>query len=125
MKRVCVCGAVTRTTPCDKCKAWKEKGRRYKKVNHKEHYGDGAWKSLSERFRADNPLCWDCNLDGRTEASTCVHHQVPICEDIRRRLDISNLVALCDSCHRARHKLGLLSNRAVEEYVEKRKKRNG
>lgn len=121
MKRVCSCGAITKKTPCDDCKAWKNKGRKRTQANHTEHYG-GGWQVLSERFRADNPTCYDCNLVGRVEPSTCVHHQVPIVEDPRRRLDVKNLVALCDSCHKSRHKMDLLSNRAVEEYVNKRKK---
>lgn len=99
MKRLCHCGTVTRTVPCDKC----SQRIKPKWSKRKDDY-DFKWRKLSERFRDENPLCQDCYKNGLTEPSTEVHHIVPITQDKSRRLDVSNLVALCRSCHKARHR---------------------
>ena len=99
MRRVCHCGAVTRQTPCDKCRQ-----RIKPKWSKRKGDYDSKWRKLSERYRAENPLCEDCYENGLTTPCTEVHHIVPIAQDPSLRLKISNLVALCHSCHRARHR---------------------
>ena len=96
MKRVCYCGAVVTKVPCDRCRAVKHKPRA-------EVY-DNQWKSLSEAFRDDNPLCHDCDIEGRTTPSEDVHHKKPIRDYPELRLDPCNLVALCKKCHSRRHR---------------------
>lgn len=99
MRRLCHCGAVTRKVPCEKC----SQRIKPKWSKRKDDY-DFKWRKLSERFRDENPLCHDCYKNGVTEPSVEVHHVVPISQDRSRRLDVSNLVALCRSCHKARHR---------------------
>ena len=65
---------------------------------------DNQWRVLSERFRAFNPLCADCEIHQRSEPATEVHHIIPIEQAPSRRLDQDNLVALCTACHKARHR---------------------
>jgi 5-methylcytosine-specific restriction protein A len=66
--------------------------------------GYGAdWKDLSERYRAQYPLCEDCLKEGKVTPSSEVHHIVPISDDPSLRLTWTNLVALCNNCHNVRH----------------------
>ena len=99
MKRACHCGRVVDRTPCEKCRC----KSRYNAPKHGERY-DRKWRVLSESFRHLNPLCHDCyDKDIATPADE-VHHIIPISEDPSRRLDITNLVSLCQACHRERHR---------------------
>ena len=57
------------------------------------------WQKLSRSFRKENPLCWRCLELGKTKPSEHVHHIVPITVDRTRRMDRTNLAALCSKCH--------------------------
>jgi 5-methylcytosine-specific restriction protein A len=50
----------------------------------------------------ENPLCEDCEANGRATPATELHHKVKIRHDPTRRLDRENTVPLCDPCHNAR-----------------------
>lgn len=67
---------------------------------------DHRWRKLSEDYRIRNPLCEDCDAQGRTTPAAEVHHIVPINQDPSKRLDVNNLVALCKQCHDLRHDKG-------------------
>ena len=97
MKKLCWCGKVSDKVPCEKCKC---KPRHQKK----KWWYDHKWRVLSERFRADNPLCHDCNWEGRTTPAEEVHHIKPISEYPELRLKLDNIVALCKECHATRHR---------------------
>jgi len=92
MAKICVCGALCRTTPCPRCSP--------KKINRNYDY---QWRKTSERVRVERPLCQDCWDNGRVTPSSEVHHIVPIDQDPRLKLVESNLVALCHDCHEKRH----------------------
>lgn len=92
MKMICRCGKVCRSIPCSECRG----------KNSKRNY-DSRWDRLSRRVRAEEPLCHDCWKAGRTEPSTEVHHVIPLDQAPDLRYDRTNLVALCQACHRARH----------------------
>ena len=97
MKRLCWCGKVSAKVPCEKCRC---KPTYAKKKWHYDH----AWRVLSERFRADNPLCHDCDHLGVTQGTEEVHHIKPISEYPELRLRRVNLVTLCKECHATRHR---------------------
>ena len=97
MKKLCWCGKVSDKVPCSKCKC---KPRHQKK----KWWYDHKWRVLSERFRADNPLCHDCNWLGITTPAEEVHHIKPISEYPELRLNIDNIVSLCKECHATRHR---------------------
>ena len=61
----------------------------------------GVWRNCSHKMRRDNPICQSIGMDGRqcTQPSTMVHHLVSPDVCWEKRLDVSNLVALCDKCH--------------------------
>ena len=92
MLRLCKCGAAVKSPPCIKCCPKKSKGSY-----------DHQWRKLSERTRAEKPLCEDCYAQGNAEPSVEVHHIVPIEVNPRLRLEPSNLASLCKSCHDKRH----------------------
>ena len=60
-------------------------------------------RQLRRRFLAEHPLCADCADMGKVRAAQQVHHLTPIQRDPGLRLAWSNLVALCETCHNARH----------------------
>ena len=62
-------------------------------------YHTYRWTRLSKAFRADHPLCAECNRKGIIRAATCVDHIIPwpICGD--RFFDRTNLQSLCEKCN--------------------------
>ena len=63
---------------------------------------DHNWREFRLAVLADRPLCQDCEQHGRVTAAEEVHHVVKVRDDITRRLDRENVLALCKSCHSAR-----------------------
>jgi 5-methylcytosine-specific restriction protein A len=78
--------------------------KRQRKLTTTQAGYDGRWKKMSERLRAQHPLCQDCLANDRVTPSEHCHHIVPISVDPSRRLDPSNIAVLCRACHEARHK---------------------
>lgn len=63
-------------------------------------YNSKLWKDLSAyKLKKANYICEECG-----GIATDVHHIVPILEDWSKRLDYSNLQALCDRCHKQKRK---------------------
>jgi 5-methylcytosine-specific restriction protein A len=89
--RLCRCGEIVQSK-CSRC------DKRQQESTTDRGY-DGQWKALSERYRASNPLCEVCEIQGRTKAADHVHHIVPVSVDPGRRLDVTNLIAVCERCH--------------------------
>ncbi|KKM86810.1 hypothetical protein LCGC14_1275310 [marine sediment metagenome] len=105
-------------TPCCRCRKAAE-GRyceRCRKVsqreasnNRRQRAGQSVgrairdtrrWRDrLSPMFLRSNPLCAQCERDGRQAFATEVHHVAPVSEEPERAFDESNLEALCKPCH--------------------------
>ena len=64
---------------------------------------DYQWRKLSERIRKERPLCEICYEKGKVTPSEHVHHIVEISADPSRRLDVTNLQAICVPCHNFLH----------------------
>lgn len=64
-------------------------------------YHTKAWERCSKTLRACNAICQHI-IDGKrcTNASTQAHHLVSPYVDVKRFFDPSNIVCVCDSCHR-------------------------
>lgn len=60
------------------------------------------WKCKSiEIMQRDLYLCRHCLACGKiTTSPLSVHHIVPLSEDFGGRLDDTNLITLCDDCHK-------------------------
>lgn len=67
------------------------------------------WVILRRHVLTEHPLCHDCAAKGETVVATEVHHITPVehaltrGEKERLMFNPNNLVALCHSCHVARH----------------------
>jgi 5-methylcytosine-specific restriction protein A len=60
---------------------------------------DGNWRKFRLWFLNANPTCIRCEAEGRVTEATEIHHKVPLRVDPSRRLDPTNLEALCKSHH--------------------------
>ena len=68
-------------------------------------YHGVKWKRLRESVLArDNYLCQDCLASNRLVGAEEVHHIIEVKTDWEKRYDEDNLVSLCKSCHRKRHR---------------------
>ena len=92
---LCRCGGTRTKDGCDACKP-----RRFQhgKTTAERGY-DHKWRMLSERYRAEKPLCEACENAGKVTPATEVHHIIPALESEYHRLDRNNLMALCRQCH--------------------------
>src|SRR5262245_33658880 len=91
------CKEVTTQTRCAAHAAEKRLER-----NHAAAYKNREWRNCRLAYLRQNPLCADCLDHQRTTAAREVHHIVKVSIDPSRRLDFSNLRALCKSCHSIR-----------------------
>ena len=60
---------------------------------------DAHWRRLRHLVLLDEPLCASCLSRGRYTPANEVDHIVPIAVAPARRLDRTNLQALCKTCH--------------------------
>ena len=95
MLRLCKCGKIVD----GKCKACYRETT--KQTTAQKGY-DNKWRRLSEMVRKEQPLCPDCEQEGKAVAATEVHHIIPIKNAPHLRLDRRNLVALCHRHHEIR-----------------------
>jgi 5-methylcytosine-specific restriction protein A len=117
------CGALTTNRPsiCDGCLAGRKESKRelnsaYDRLRDPERvkfYHSTAWKKLRSAYLASvDYLCEDCVAEMRAgkrrleqvAVATDVHHRTPVAEDWTRRLDWSNLQALCDAHHKSKRR---------------------
>ena len=91
-----------------------------------KYYNSKYWYRLRNYHIANNPLCVDCAKNGITRAADEVHHIVSFLWFTEQRdrwtalLDSDNLVSLCNSCHKERHRHLYRPNNFEEtEYYKK------
>ena len=105
---------------CDKCKAIveqrieeykKESSSRYNKQRnpkYTEFYNSKAWRMLRYKYISKHFLCEECQKENKNDISLAeeVHHIDPIQTPTgwERRLEWSNLIALCHYHHDIAHK---------------------
>ena len=95
----CTCGDVVDVGQRCKCKGKIEPSKTTTKYGY-----DYQWRQMSERIRRQRPLCEDCKAIGKVVPSVECHHVIAIKDDPSRRLDPSNVVAVCRACHIERHR---------------------
>src|SRR5699024_5228817 len=80
--------------------------KRYNKARYESNpeymafYNSKAWRDI--RYQAllrDEFLCQHCLEEGRYVEADLVHHIVETVDDWSKRLDIDNLVSLCEASH--------------------------
>ncbi len=84
----------------------KKVNRRYNQTRDKKYrrfYNSPEWRRLSAQYMAD--VGYRCEHEGCTHIATEVHHIKPIQtpEGWERRLDYTNLKAVCVDCHNKEH----------------------
>ena len=85
---------------CDACRPqnWRNKDR-FRGSSRDRGY-DRDWEKLRALKAKLNPLCEDCEDEGRITPVDEVDHVIPIGDAPERRLDLTNLRSLCLSHHR-------------------------
>lgn len=97
--KLCRCGAIV-DERCSRCDAASGDGR-----TTAERGYDRQWRVLSERYRANHPVCQVCEWFyvrfGKLpiRAAEQVHHIVKVRDAPQLRLDQDNLLAVCQECH--------------------------
>ena len=73
----------------------------YQRERSADPYHTYRWTRLSRAFRAEHPLCAECQRQGIVKAADVVDHIVPwpVCQDF---YDRRNLQSLCEDCNRAK-----------------------
>ena len=66
----------------------------------RKKYGNN-WRRLRNRYMSKHPLCERCLQEGRMTPATECHHVLPL-KDGGLNVE-SNLMALCQSCHKKIH----------------------
>lgn len=100
--KLCRCGGVKEDhagAVCPQCKTGAKKNRR----TTTEYGYDKQWQRLSVRVRTEQPLCEVCLKKEMVTPATEVHHIVPIDDAPWLRLERSNLMSLCNTCHNSIH----------------------
>lgn len=62
-------------------------------------YRSKSWINLSYLYRLKNPCCEKCLELGLIRKADVVDHIIEIRDDYEKRLDETNLMSLCHSCH--------------------------
>ena len=85
----------------------------YDRERSADPYHTSMWTRLSRAFRAEHPLCAECQRKGIIRPATCVDHIVPwpICQD--DFYNRSNLQSLCDECN---HEKGQKDKKKIQEW---------
>ncbi|WP_286680113.1 HNH endonuclease signature motif containing protein [Tepidanaerobacter sp. EBM-49] len=113
------CGAIIEMaqTYCEQCQQEADKQKqerqirydteiRYKRdKKYHDFYNSLEWEKVRQAAVArDHALCQDCLKQHRIKPYDTVHHIEPIKDNWGKRLDLNNLICLCESCHQERHK---------------------
>lgn len=95
-----------------------------KDVNYRRMINSGRWQTLRKQKLSSNPLCQDCQAEGKVMAASEVHHIIP-CESAksvremeRLMFDYNNLRSLCHDCHVLTHKN--MRSKRKEKVIENR-----
>lgn len=115
LKKICKCGKLVSLADgmCSSCKdkleqSDKDRHNQYR-VERKDKweqrfYMSKEWKQVNKTVSVrDKGLCRVCLIDDRTISKDVVHHIVELKEDRSKALVHSNLICLCDKCHKRVH----------------------
>jgi len=94
----------------------RSEGGGYDRVRSADPYHTSRWTKLSRAFRAEHPLCAECQRKGIIKPATCVDHIIPwpICQD--DFYNRANLQALCNECN---HEKGQRDKKRIQEWKKK------
>ena len=84
----------------------KKRDRTYNKTAYQKVYQDKRWKRLRKAKLRNNPLCEECEKEGRVSITEEIHHIRTFDIDgnyERLAFDYDNLMCLCKECHYKKH----------------------
>lgn len=95
------CTSLTRERYCSKhTKESNRYNRERTDSKYTEFYKTTEWKvARGIALARDNYQCVLCKRKGIKKKADMVHHIIPVKKDWGKRLDINNLMSLCDGCH--------------------------
>lgn len=95
------CTSLTRERYCPKhIGEYNRYNRERTDKKYTDFYKSNEWEIVRELALArDGYQCVMCRWRGIKKAADMVHHIVPIKKDWSKRLDLDNLMSLCDGCH--------------------------
>ena len=68
-------------------------------IDEQSNYHTQRWRQLRMQYLQRNPLCIECQKRGRIRAATVCDHIIPDRVNDLSFFDVSNIQALCASCH--------------------------
>ncbi|RJX22340.1 MAG: HNH endonuclease [Ammonifex sp.] len=78
----------------------KEEARRYERYQRdpatRKRYGR-HWQRIRDRYMSEQPLCEQCQKDGKLTRAEEVHHIIPLAKGGTNVAE--NLMSLCTGCH--------------------------
>jgi 5-methylcytosine-specific restriction protein A len=95
------CPETSGATYCDKHRKTKQRNESKQRDRGKQIYKTARWLRVRKAKLARNPLCEECLRQQRTRPAKDVHHIEPVRDRPDLAYQISNLEALCHSCHSA------------------------
>ena len=95
------CGTLTRNKYCDKHTYEKNRYNRERTDRqYTDFYKTKEWLTVRGIALArDRYQCVMCKRKGIITMATMVHHIIPVKKDWNKRLELSNLMSLCECCH--------------------------
>ena len=103
------CPNLTQGRYCEqhKHKEQKDKAERHRYYDEhirdqkaRDFYHSKEWQRVRQAaLTRDKHLCKHCLRNNRITPADMVHHIIEIKRDWSRRLDLDNLISLCNSCH--------------------------
>jgi 5-methylcytosine-specific restriction protein A len=98
--------------PKAKKRSWiPKREKRYGQTDNSSFYQSKQWRATRKWYIQHNPLCEQCEREGRIASGNCVDHIKPISKG-GHNLHESNLQTLCNKCH---------AKKSAQEGVEYRK----
>lgn len=99
------CTALSCNRYCDKHMVLYEQQQadKYKRQSASKDGYDRDWQRVRLMYLSMHPLCEACQEKGVTVIADLVHHKQEL-KNGGARLDMDNLMSLCQSCHESIHK---------------------
>lgn len=96
--------------------------RRYNNYNN-DFYHSKEWKKLRVRaLERDNYLCRLCLKRGKITPAKTVHHITPLRVDNAQKLELNNLITVCESCHNELHKEKSYTNEKKQKFIQNKRR---
>lgn len=94
-----------RGTGCE-CRKVARKERDERRGSSTERGYDWKWRQFALRYLSENPLCRDCDGNGKVTPATDVHHIKKLVDYPEYKFDEDWLLGLCSDCHDSRTRKG-------------------